>query len=143
MTADTSSSAGPGATLQLSRGTAILLLIIYGCYLIFQLKSHASLYNEPSKKAEKRNSPKPAKKGIAQMGAGIAASMGGENAQDLRMISDVDGDEDGPDEPQLSILTAIITLAVSTAFVAVCAEFMVDSMYAGPSLFFFIDRDGS
>ncbi|KAK5213801.1 hypothetical protein LTR72_012332, partial [Exophiala xenobiotica] len=31
----------------LSRGTAVLLLIVYGCYLFFQLKSHADIYNTP------------------------------------------------------------------------------------------------
>ena len=114
--------------MQLSRGTSILLLAVYGCYLFFQLRTHATLYSEPSEKVEKRNKPKEAQFGIAAMGAGIAASMGGEKAQDLKPKKDAGREDGDADEPQLSLVTAIVTLAVSTALVAVCAEFMVGSM---------------
>lgn len=33
----------------LSRATAVLLLLVYGAYLFFQLKTHSAMYNEPSK----------------------------------------------------------------------------------------------
>lgn len=38
--------------------------------------------------------------------------------------------DDAPEQPQLSILVALLTLAISTTLVAVCAEFMVDSISA-------------
>lgn len=114
---------------KLSRGTAILLLVVYGAYLFFQLKTHASMYSSPSPKVEKR-SVKPGKgdasKGIANMGAGISATMGGQAAQETPMRLP----DEEPEQPQLSKWVAMFTLAASTACVAVCAEFMVDSINA-------------
>lgn len=87
------------------------------------------MYNAPSPKVEKR-SVKPGKgdasKGIANMGAGISATMGGQVTQEKAVrIPD-----DEPEQPQLSKWVAMFTLAASTACVAVCAEFMVDSIDA-------------
>ncbi|KAL9109539.1 MAG: hypothetical protein Q9227_005875 [Pyrenula ochraceoflavens] len=115
-------------TAPLSRGTAVILLFVYGCYLLFQLKSHAELYNEPSPKSDKRNMGKlskgEARKSIVQAGAGIGASAGGENA-----VKPVDQDDD-QEEPQLTLWVAIFTLAASTVLVALCAEYMVDNIDA-------------
>lgn len=87
------------------------------------------MYNEPSKKVEKR-SGKPDKgdsiKGVANLGAGISASMGGSAAQETPMREP----EPEPEPPQLSKWVALFTLAASTALVAICAEFMVDSIDA-------------
>ncbi|KAJ5195304.1 uncharacterized protein N7498_008742 [Penicillium cinerascens] len=113
----------------LSRGTSILLLITYGCYLFFQLKSHVDMYNRPSPKVEKRRQrigEGDANRGIAQIAKMSAAAMGGENAQQIE-LQDPD---DEPEQPQLTILVALLTLGLSTALVAVCAEFMVDSISA-------------
>ena len=111
----------------LSRGTSILLLLVYGCYLFFQLKSHAAMYNEPSKKVEKRRvkvKEGDANKGMAQMGAEMSATMGGPNVQENPMREP----EEEKEEPQLSIWVAVLTLAISTALVAICAEFLVSSI---------------
>lgn len=113
---------------QLSRGTAILLLLVYAAYLFFQLKTHASMYNAPSIKVEKRRTKVEegdSIRGLANMGANIAASMGGSVTQETPMRE--------PEEkelPQLSRWVALFTLAASTALVAICAEFMVDSINA-------------
>jgi len=113
---------------QLSRGTAILLLVVYGAYLFFQLKTHASMYNEPSQKTEKRSN-KPGKgdsiTSVANMGAGISASMGGQAAQETPMRQ-----PEEQETPQLSKWVALFTLATATALVALCAEYMVDSIDA-------------
>ncbi|KAJ5369906.1 Vacuolar calcium ion transporter [Penicillium cataractarum] len=115
-------------TAPLSRGTSVLLLIVYGCYLFFQLKSHVDMYNEPSKKVEKRSKKSgEANRGIAQIGKMTAQTMGGSNAQEVNMQDD-EGEE--PEQPQLSMPVALLTLGISTALVAVCAEFMVDSIDA-------------
>lgn len=114
---------------EISRGTAILLLLVYGCYLFFQLKTHASMYNAPSKKVEKRkNKPREgdATKGFANMGAGMAASMGGDASQE----TPVRKPEEDREQPQLSKWVALATLAISTALVALCAEYMVASIDA-------------
>ncbi|KAK2796241.1 hypothetical protein FQN50_009631 [Emmonsiellopsis sp. PD_5] len=122
------SSAGEQGIAELSRGTSVILLGVYGAYLFFQLKSHTEMYNKPSEKAEKRRGKVgsgDASKGIAQIGAGISASMGGENAQRVP-ITEVEEEE----VPQLSLWVALFTLAASTALVALCAEAMVGSIDA-------------
>ncbi|KAJ5432328.1 Vacuolar calcium ion transporter [Penicillium daleae] len=121
------SNANTENTAPLSRGTSVLLLVVYGCYLFFQLKSHTEMYNEPSKKVEKRSKKSgDANRGIAQIGKMTARTMGGSNAQEVN----IQNDDDEPEQPQLSIYVAMLTLGVSTALVAVCAEFMVDSISA-------------
>lgn len=51
----------------------------------------------------------------------MTATMAGQNAQQMK-LQDPD---DEPEEPQLSIFVALLTLTISTVFVALCAEFMV------------------
>ena len=112
----------------LSRGTAVLLLIVYACYLFFQLKTHAEIYNAPSEKVEKRRTKVEggdATKNLVTMGAGISASLGGPSAQ-----GNLTRNPEEREQPLLSIWVAMFTLAASTALVAICAEFMVDSINA-------------
>ncbi|KAJ5545246.1 Sodium/calcium exchanger membrane region [Penicillium sp. DV-2018c] len=116
-------------TAALSRGTSVLLLIVYGCYLFFQLKSHADMYNRPSPKVERRHGKVgegDASRGIAQIGKMTAAPLVGSNPEHMQM----EDPEDDPEVPQLSVLTAVLTLVISTAFVGACAEFMVESIDA-------------
>lgn len=121
---------------ELSRGTAIILLFVYGCYLVFQLKSHVTLYNAPSQKTPKRKSGKKeegaAQHGIATIGAGTAAASGGGiNVNKLMKKSqqqEEEDDEEEFEEPSLSVIGAVITLALSTTMVAFCSEFMVSSI---------------
>lgn len=97
---------------------------MYGCYLFFQLKSHAEIYNRPSEKVERRHAKVgegDASRGIAQIGKMTAAPLVGQSPDHMQM----EEDEEETEEPQLSVMTAILTLIISTAFVAVCAEFMV------------------
>ncbi|KAH8434879.1 hydrogen/calcium exchanger domain-containing protein [Aspergillus melleus] len=122
------SEAGDIAVAQLSRGTSVILLVVYGCYLFFQLKSHTEIYNRPSPKVEKRRvkvTGGDASRGIAQIGK-MSATMAGQNAQQMELQDP--GDE--PEEPQLSIFVALLTLTISTVLVALCAEFMVNSIDA-------------
>lgn len=106
-----------------SRGTAILLLIVYGCYLFFQLKSHAEIYNTPGEKNEKR-----------AVGAKFKNAM---IPNKLRRRTPSERENftpepvnDEPEEPQLSIMVAVATLAISTVLVALNAEYLVDSINA-------------
>ena len=103
-------------------GTSVLLLIVYGCYLFFQLKSHTEMYNRPSPKVEKRRqrvTEGDATRNLAQIGKMTAGTMGG--GQEVQMQDP----DDEPEQPQLMIWVAVLTLALSTCLVAVCAEFMV------------------
>ncbi|KAL6161637.1 hypothetical protein ACJBU6_00744 [Exserohilum turcicum] len=121
---------------ELSHGTAVILLFVYACYLAFQLKTHSNMYNEPSQKVPKRKSGKKeegeAARGIAAIGAGTAAAAGGGvNMKTLFKNPNDAEDEDDEDEfetPSLSVMGAIITLAISTTLVAFCSEFMVSSI---------------
>lgn len=70
----------------LSRGTAIILLIIYIAYLVFQLKTHSELFDAENQ------------------------------------------EEEGDEEHILNAWTAGVTLVVVTLLVAICAEFLVDSI---------------
>ena len=108
--------------LELSRGTAIMLLIVYGCYLFFQLKSHASIYNAPSEKNPKRDIGKSKRK----LKNKYLRRRG--KAEEKAPHEKEDADQDTPEEPQLAIWTAIATLAGSTVLVALNAEYLVDSI---------------
>ncbi|KAF3003412.1 hypothetical protein E8E13_000230 [Curvularia kusanoi] len=120
---------------ELSHGTAVILLIVYGCYLLFQLKTHVEMYNAPSQKVPKRKSSKveegAANRGVAAIGAGTAAAAGG-NINLKNLLSKPDGEEEEEEEefetPSLSIIGALVTLAISTTLVAFCSEFMVSSI---------------
>jgi len=70
--------------LVLSRSTAIIMLIVYGLFLFFQLKTHQQYYK----------------------------------------------DEDGEEEehPEMTMPFALGSLAVVTVFVAVCSDYLVDSL---------------
>lgn len=103
----------------------MILLVVYGCYLFFQLKSHTVIYNAPSPKVEKRRqriTEGDASRGIAQIGK-MSATLAGHNAQQMELNDPADE----PEEPQLHIWVAVLTLGISTALVALCAEFMVCS----------------
>ncbi|KAF1992923.1 vacuolar calcium ion transporter-like protein /H(+) exchanger [Amniculicola lignicola CBS 123094] len=120
---------------ELSRGTAIILLFVYACYLVFQLKSHVSMYNAPSKKTPKYKSSKiedgSALRGIAAIGAGTAAASGG-GVHATKLVKNPDEiaeeEDDDIEEPGLSVIGALITLTISTTLVAFCSEFMVSSI---------------
>lgn len=119
----------------LSRGTSIILLTVYACYLFFQLKSHRDMYNEPSQKVEKRKSTK-VKEGdainsIVSGGQHFAASAGGSlNQTNLNSIrkEEEEEDDDDEEEAQLSLWGALAALAFSTTLVAFCSEFMVSAI---------------
>lgn len=85
---DSKSSDITHAVLVVSRGTAIILLILYGLYLFFQLKSHAHIF-----------------------------------------AGEQDDAEDG-EERVLGRIPALITLALVTVLVSVCADYLVDSIEA-------------
>jgi Ca2+:H+ antiporter len=74
---------------------------------VFQLKSHTSIYNEPSQKAVTNGSAKEAPP------VSTTADKLVENKIEVS---------------QLSVVGAIITLTISTVLIAFCSEFMVSSI---------------
>jgi len=132
----------------LSRGTSIILLLVYGAYIFFQLKSHADLFNIQSQKVPKRSELEPsAMQHLLQQSANAGAatighpavqgqphprvSLNQTNAEspddDTKDEALADQDEEGP-QPELLLVTAVILLVASTVLVAICAEFLVDSL---------------
>ena len=75
--------------LLLSHGTAVILLVIYVMYLVFQLKTHTQLFDEESEAGE---------------------------------------DGESKEAEILSPPSAAVALIIITVAVAVCAEFLVDSI---------------
>ena len=106
---------------QLSRATAILLLIVYACYLFFQLKSHTKMFSEPSAKAEKRDVTGKFKNAVVPNKFRSTPSPTQERDEP---------DVEEKDEPNLSLWVAIATLTISTVLVALNAEYLVDSINA-------------
>ncbi|KAJ8609774.1 hypothetical protein MRB53_038923 [Persea americana] len=53
------------------RSVAVVLLVVYASYLLFQLKTHTEMYNATGKKVEKRNAGKT--EGTEAMGVGTGA----------------------------------------------------------------------
>ena len=71
----------------LSHGTAVILLILYVLYLVFQLRTHQNLFD-----------------------------------------AELQAEEESQEEPQMSPLAATGVLVIVTIAVAVCAEYLVDSI---------------
>ncbi|KIH91692.1 Ca2+:H+ antiporter [Sporothrix brasiliensis 5110] len=121
----------------LSRGTAIILLVVYAAYLFFQLKTHQAVFSEESKKVPakpfKHSIQKGAVKGAIIRSANVAKMNGiHESNEERQRVNDliVNGpeDDDEGEEPQLHFFVALGVLAGSTVVIAFCAEFLVDSI---------------
>lgn len=129
------------STAALSRGTSVILLVVYAGYLYFQLKTHSSIFAEESQKVPMRPSkraldPNAIKKGMVGpaglMGLPGVNEEGASNniklQQMLNAMPTVDEDDEEGEDPQLSFTVAVITLVGSTVLIAFCAEFLVDSI---------------
>lgn len=109
---------------ELSRGTAVILLFVYGCYLTFQLKTHISIYNDRGQKSEKKTTKKDAPNALERIGLGTAEVAGGEAPNNIKG-ADPDDEEE---EPQLSFIGALLALCIATALIGLCSEYVVDSI---------------
>ncbi|KAG5726554.1 Vacuolar calcium ion transporter [Termitomyces sp. T112] len=138
--------------LALSRGAAIILLFIYGGYLFFQLYSHTELYDDASLDISKstayaRSPNETLQKFKSHFQLKRELQKGDGNATDVvRTTSptpvttrtsenDIESGNHGTEEeeeeeesPQMNIWTSLGLLAIVTVFVAVTAEWLVDSI---------------
>ncbi|KAI5481582.1 pentatricopeptide repeat protein [Pseudohyphozyma bogoriensis] len=112
------------AILKMSRGIAIILLFIYGAYLIFQLFTHQHLYvdvgrDQPEINADGR-----------QLWGDHRALRAAKSVRKPRVLQEETGEEEEEEEeiPQLSLWAALILLVIVTVLVAVTAEFLVSSI---------------
>lgn len=138
---------------KLSRGTSVILLVVYGGYLFFQLHTHSAVFAEESQKVEAKPFRRPMRSqslkdgAIAQGFVAPAGVVGGhglpssrtdnEKMRDMltnlprKNIQESEEEEQGEgEEPQLHFAVAVATLTVSTVIIAFCAEFMVDGISA-------------
>ncbi|KAI0438397.1 calcium/proton exchanger [Xylaria telfairii] len=94
---------GQDIALSLSRGTAIILLLIYVLYLWFQLRTHHNLFGNES--------------------AGVEAGAGNSD----RAVSQ---EQDGESEHAavMSPWSAAGVLVVTTVLVSICADYLVESI---------------
>ncbi|KAJ3493676.1 hypothetical protein NLG97_g4580 [Lecanicillium saksenae] len=86
--------------LVLSRGTAIILLVLYVLYLVFQLRTHSNLFK-----------------------ADPEAGLDDETTQTPETV-----EEECEEEPVMGPVAAIAVLVVVTVLVAVCADYLVGSI---------------
>ena len=125
---------------QLSRGTSVILLVVYAAYLYFQLHTHQEIFAAESKKVPMRPKKHSLREGAVFQGfvnpAGLIGAHGLSDTERLReTIMTPPKEEEESEEPQLHFFVAIATLALSTVIIAFCAEFMVDGIDA-------VTRDG-
>ena len=99
--------------LVLSRGTAIILLVLYIMYLYFQFKSRASLFATSGAHSD----PEP----------GSHENERGEDAVETGRHENQQG-EVAEESPILTPWEAGVLLILITVAVAVCAEYLVDSI---------------
>ncbi|KAJ8125856.1 hypothetical protein O1611_g7782 [Lasiodiplodia mahajangana] len=122
------------AVPQLSHGVAIILLLIYGFFLFFQLKTHSDMFNEESQKVPKKDVFKRRQLPEGAIASGVAATgatyanIRDENGDLMRPVSESESEEEGPEEPTLHIFVALGTLTISTVIIALCAEGLVSGI---------------
>ncbi|KAJ7895557.1 Calcium/proton exchanger [Mycena olivaceomarginata] len=102
--------------LKFSHGIAIILLFIYGCYLLFQLGSHTKMYQDDSADIVKSTAYE------------SRTPVDGETVQ-LQTIPILTEEplEEG-ESPQLNGLVCMLLLGAVTALVALTADFLVGSI---------------
>ena len=109
----------------LSRGTSVILLILYVLYLFFQLKTHNRYFEEP--KDELQNSSSAAENGQAQ--GTLQPEPGQQNLNDAGLdVPAPSASNSESEEPLLQPWTAALWLVLVTVMVAWCAEYLVDSI---------------
>ncbi|KAI1387489.1 Sodium/calcium exchanger protein-domain-containing protein [Hypoxylon trugodes] len=104
-----------GIVLSLSRGTAIILLLLYVLYLVFQLRTHHKLFS-----AEAQNS------NASQLPTEAAAAAG--NVRSATIVETQQPEEE--EEIHMSPWSAAAVLIVVTVLIALCADYLVDSIDA-------------
>lgn len=127
-------------TAELSRGTSVILLVVYAAYLYFQLKTHHNVFSEESQKVPMRPRKHALDAGAIKKGMVNPANLigipgkteeGRTNTEKLHKVlneSPQGDEEDEGEDPQLAFGVAMGTLVGSTVLIAFCAEFLVDSI---------------
>ncbi|KAH9821846.1 Sodium/calcium exchanger protein-domain-containing protein [Melampsora americana] len=113
--------------LKMSRGIAVILLVIYGAYLVFQLWTHPHLILRHLVH-RKRQMVDPTFRGHRIMRQARSVRT---RASHLPAVPDETGegqDEEEEEVPTLNFVSAVVILALSTVLVGVTSEWLVDSI---------------
>ncbi|VVT53863.1 uncharacterized protein SAPINGB_P003788 [Magnusiomyces paraingens] len=105
------------AVLNVSHGTALVLLIIYTLYLIFQLKTHAQYFESMSENSDDND--------VSERGE-TTPLLTSENGTVVNGQST--DDHAAPSSSTLSTWEALGLLAIITVVVSYCADYLVDSI---------------
>lgn len=116
--------------LKMSRGIAVILLIIYAAYLVFQLWTHPHLYSETPSSAETPDGhPTFGGHRIMRQARSVRT-----RTPHISVTPDEAGEEVEPEEeeeeevPTLNFVSAVLLLTLSTVLVGVTSEWLVDSI---------------
>ncbi len=115
-----------GVIVAFSRGEAMLLLLSYICFCHYCYKSHSTMFTAPHQRAQLRRVKAhhgDAEKGVAQIGAELAASAGGATGQNVLMRRA----QEIP-LPKMSQPALASTLLMVTVFLGFNTTFAVDSI---------------
>jgi Ca2+:H+ antiporter len=110
-----------------SRGTAIILLVCYGAFMFFQLKTHMVMYAEPSQKTPKR----PRFANVDEAGIKsifVTPSPPNDEPRNQTASNDEDEDEDDEDVPELPLLTSLAVLSAFTVLLTFSTLFATNSI---------------
>lgn len=121
---------------EISRGTSVIFLVVYGSYIYFQLKTDSATYSPESPNVAMNFLGHTTRQDDIDM-TSLASGGALQTHQDRLPRSELSQDEQQTtanqkkaDLPRLHTWVAVLTLAVSTGLAGVCAEFMVDSIKA-------------
>ncbi|KAI1485065.1 Sodium/calcium exchanger protein-domain-containing protein [Biscogniauxia mediterranea] len=108
--------------LSLSRGTAVILLVLYVLYLVFQLKTHHNLFGSQE---EINPNPSQLESQLPDHDAseGLPTPAASEGALDSV-------EEEEEEESHMSPWSAAAVLIVTTILVSICADYLVNSIDA-------------
>jgi Ca2+:H+ antiporter len=128
--------------LKISHGAALLLLGVYVCYLVFQLRSHAYVYedtNNPEvvrslKYGERRHSSSPSLSSSTNVADEStkpilrrATPVLGSDVEATPSPAAATEEEEG-ETPSISVLATVLLLIAVTVLVALTSEFLVESI---------------
>lgn len=121
----------PAGLLAQSRGTAVIIIFSYLLWLMFQLKTNRSLFQEKSPEGPLRESMRHEKdsgdamKAMALVGVACGAATAGGKVNQKNLVQE---GEDEEDEPVLSAITALSGLILFTTLLAFNMQFATDSV---------------
>jgi Ca2+:H+ antiporter len=118
----------PQEILTQSRGTAIVIMLSYILFLIFQLWTNQEVFTEPSQKVPRLSLTPTVQSGqalrsLAATGAGIAAAAGGNVNSEFLIY-----EEDEEEAESLSPIFAMVIVCIFTTLLAFNTQFATDSL---------------